>query len=77
VRATNADTAATACTVTIMCFMLLFDLLYAVYYYRYQRALLEGGHVFIACPPLYKVCLFSTKQHDCTCVHCHALSNAC
>jgi DNA gyrase/topoisomerase IV subunit B len=36
---------------------LLYALSFALYYYRYQRALLEGGHVFIACPPLYKVLL--------------------
>eukprot|EP00629_Pelagomonadales_sp_RCC1024_P008261 CAMPEP_0119261002 /NCGR_PEP_ID=MMETSP1329-20130426/1193_1 /TAXON_ID=114041 /ORGANISM="Genus nov. species nov., Strain RCC1024" /LENGTH=711 /DNA_ID=CAMNT_0007260489 /DNA_START=417 /DNA_END=2552 /DNA_ORIENTATION=+ len=25
------------------------------FFFRYQRGLIDGGHVFIACPPLYKV----------------------
>jgi len=24
-------------------------------FYRYQRALIEQGYIYIACPPLYKV----------------------
>jgi DNA gyrase subunit B len=34
------------------------------FFYRYQRALVEGGYIYIACPPLYKV-ERGKKHHYC------------
>ena len=30
-------------------------ILLLTFFFRYQRSLIEGGHVFVACPPLFKV----------------------
>merc|ERR1711865_246840 len=33
------------------------------FFYRYQRNLIDNGHVFIACPPLYRISYRNTDSY--------------